>query len=181
MLAAGLLDAVCRLTLVAEGIGVPLCAVCGPLLVGTSATVVTTFATAVFALREEATGDGEDVVIGNSAGEFDSEVARRVALELVAALGLVAATCDGTGSAAADDACGATVAWRRVAVLVSASSVAEEGEVLGAVAAGSTLEAAGMLGAPVFRVRVAMAAGFACADGFSLAWARAIREAGWSV
>ena len=61
-----------------------------------------------------------------------------------------------------------------------ASSVAEEGDAIGAVAAGSTLEAAGMLGAPVFRVRVAMAAGFACADGFSLAWARAMREAGWS-
>lgn len=46
-------------------------------------------------------------------------------------------------------------------MLAAASSVADAVDVLGAVAAGSIFVALGMLGAPVFRVRVAIAAGLA--------------------
>ena len=122
---------------------------------------MTTFATSGLVLRVEAIGAGDGVVDGDSAGELVCEVARRVALGLVAALGLAAATCAGAGSPADGDVCGAAVAWRRVAVLAAARSVAEEVELVGAVAAGSIFAALGMLGAPVFRVRVAIAAGLA--------------------
>jgi hypothetical protein len=46
-------------------------------------------------------------------------------------------------------------------VLAAAISAADEAEVLGAVVAGSILVALGMLGAPVLRVSVAIAAGLA--------------------
>ena len=109
MLAAGLLAAVWRETLEAEGLGTPLCAVCGPLLVGTSAAVVTTFAAPLFVLRVEATvGDG--VAAEDSEGESACEVARRVALGLVTAIGVVAATFAGVGSPADVEVCGASVA-----------------------------------------------------------------------
>lgn len=92
IVAAALLGAVCREMLEAEGLGTPLSAVCGPLLVGTSAAVVTTLATPLFALRVAATAAGEAVAEGDSDGDADDEVARRVALGLVTACGLVAAT-----------------------------------------------------------------------------------------
>ena len=107
-------------------------------------------------------------------------MARRVALGLVTACGVVAATCAGAGSPADGETCGEAVACRRVAVLAAAISAATDGELLGAAAAGSIFVALGMLGAPVLRVSVAMAAGLACAVGFSLACARATREAGCS-
>lgn len=62
-----------------------------------------------------------------------------------------------------------------MAVLAAANSAADAAEVLGAVTAGSILDALGILGAPVFRVNVAMAAGLAWAEGFSFASARATR------
>ena len=153
-----MLAVVCRETAVAEGLGRPLWAVCGPEFVGTSETVVTTLETPGLVLRVEAIGVGDGIVDGDSAGELDCDVARRVALGLVAALGLAVATCEGAGSPAVGDACGAAVAWRRVAVLAAAISVAEEADVLGAIVAGSIFVALGMLGAPVFRVSVAIAA-----------------------
>lgn len=67
-----------------------------------------------------------------------------------------------------------------MAVLAAAISVAPEAAVLGAVTAGSIFVALGMLGAPVFRVSVAIAAGLACALGFSDASARATRADGCS-
>ena len=63
-------------------------------------------------------------------------------------------------------------------MLAAAISVEADAEVLGAVAAGSIFVALGMLGAPVFRVSVAIAAGLAWADGFSFACARATRAEG---
>ena len=179
MLAAALVGADCRETLEAEGLGTP-SAVCGPLLVGTSAAVVTMFATPLLLLRLEATAAGDGVAEGASEGDCDCEVARRLAVGLVTAWGVVAATCAGAGSPADGEACGDAVACRRVAVLAAAISTAADGELLGAAAAGSIVVALGMLGAPVLRVSVAMAAGLACAVGFSLACARATREAGCS-
>jgi hypothetical protein len=61
-------------------------------LVGTSAAVVTTLAAPAFVLRVAAVVAGEGVADGASAGESDCEVARRVALGLVTAVGVVAAT-----------------------------------------------------------------------------------------
>lgn len=180
MLAAALVGALWREMLDAAGLGAPFSAVCGPLLVGTSAAVVTTLATPLFALRVEATVAGEGVAEGDSEGASDRDVARRVALGLATAIGLVAATCAGTGSPAVVEVWGATVAWRRVAVLAAAISVDAEADVLGAVVAGSIFAALGMLGAPVFRVSVAMAAGLGCAVGLSLACARATRVDGCS-
>ena len=169
MLAAALVGADWREILDAAGLGAPFSAFCGPLLVGTSAAVVTTLATPLFVLRVDATAAGEGVAEGDSEGASDCDVARRVALGLVTAIGLVAATCAGIGSPALVEVCGAAVAWRRVAVLAAAISVDAEAAVVGAVAAGSIFVALGMLGAPVFRVSVAMAAGLGCAVGFSLA------------
>lgn len=100
MLTAALVGADWREMLDAVGLGAPFSAVCGPLLVGTSATVVTTLATPLFALRVEATAAGEGVADADSEGDSDCDVARRVALGLVTAIGLVAATCGGTGSPA---------------------------------------------------------------------------------
>ena len=180
MLAAALVGADWREMLEAAGLGAPFSAVCGPLLVGTSAAVVTTLATPLFVLRVEATAAGEGVAEGDSEGASDCDVARRVALGLVTAIGLVAATCAGTVSPAVVDVCGAAVAWRRVAVLAAAISVDADADVLGAVAAGSIFAALGMLGAPVFRVSVAMAAGLGWAVGFSLACARVTRVDGCS-
>ena len=180
MLAAALLGAVWRETLEAEGLGAPFWAVCGPLFAGTSAAVVTTFATPLLVLRVEATAAGEGVAEEDSEGASDCEVARRVALALVTAIGVVAATWAGTGSPTDVEVCGAAVVRRRVAVLAAAISVDAEADVLGAVAAGSIFVALGMLGAPVFRVSVAIAVGLACADGFSFACARATRVEGCS-
>lgn len=98
-----------RETLEEDGLGTPLCAVRGPLLVGTSAAVVTTFATPLFVLRVDAV-EGEGVAAGDSTGESVWEVARRVALGLVTAMGVVAATWAGAGSPAEVDVCGAVVA-----------------------------------------------------------------------
>lgn len=67
-----------------------------------------------------------------------------------------------------------------MAVLAAAISVEADAEVLGAVAAGSIFAALGMLGAPVFRVSVAMAVGLGCAVGFSLDSARVTRVEGCS-
>lgn len=128
-------------------------------MVGTSAAVVTTLATPLLVLRVEATAAGEGVVEGDSEGASDCDVARRVALGLVTAIGFVAAIWAGTGSPAEVEVCGAAVVCRRVAVLAAAISVEAEADVLGAVAAGSIFVALGMLGAPVFRVSVAIAAG----------------------
>lgn len=169
MLAAALVGADWRETLDAAGLGAPFSAVCGPLLVGTSAAVVTTLVTPLFMLRVEATAAGEEVAEGDSEGDSDCEVARLEALGLVTAIGLVASICAGTGSPAVVEVCGAAVVWRRVAVLAAAISAIAEGEVLGAVVAGSIFAALGILGAPVFRVSVAIAAGLGCAVGFSLA------------
>ncbi len=180
MLAAALVGADWREMLDAVGLGTPFSAVGGPLLIGTSAVVVTTLATPLLVLRVEATAAGEGVAEGDSEGASDCDVALRVALGLVTAIGLVAATCAGTGSPAVVEACGAAVAWRRVAVLAAAISVDADADVLGAVAAGSIFVALGTLGAPVFRVSVAIAAGLGCAVGFSLAWARVTRVEGCS-
>lgn len=103
-----------------------------------------------------------------------------MALALVTAIGVVAATWAGAGSPTDVEVCGAAVVRRRVAVLAAAISVDAEADVLGAVAAGSIFVALGMLGAPVFRVSVAIAVGLACADGFSFACARATRVEGCS-
>ena len=63
-------------------------------------------------------------------------------------------------------------------MLAAAISAPDDAEVLGAVAAGSILVALEMLGAPVFRVSVAIAVGLACAAGFSFSCARATRAEG---
>lgn len=79
-------------------------------MAGTSAAVVTTLATPLLVLRVEATAAGEGVAEGDSEGASDGDVARRVALGLVTAIGLVDATCAGAGSPAEAATCGAAVA-----------------------------------------------------------------------
>lgn len=104
MLAAALVAAVWRETLDEEAEGMPACAVCGPLFVGTSAAVVTTFATPLLVLRVDATAPGAGVANGDSAGESVGDVARRAELGLVTAVGLAAAIWARAGSPAVVDA-----------------------------------------------------------------------------
>jgi hypothetical protein len=159
-----------------DGDAVALAAALGPVLVGTSPTRVTTFATADCVLR---------VIAGD--GAPDSAGALVLALPVVARLrtGLalgeaVEATACGRGSPADGAARGLAAATRRVAVLVGESSP----DVLAvAVAAGASAarDTAGKLGTlAVCRVSVGVAVGAAVAAGLGWPSRRAIRAAGCS-